>query len=513
MTNMKLIRLDARSPKVWIERYAINPLNNKKVHLLQWQKDLINGMYTPTGVLKKPSWFGFGAKKTGKSALATMLTAYRMFNSQRELYVAMASSEEQAFIIYRSFIELFSTAPWFKELKILKNSIIHKKNCSELKVLTSAVSSTHGLRPSILIADEIMGFDDKNFRQLSVLEASMTLSTRPQKFFLSNVPLHSDHQSLELLKYCKKDRNWQVSIFKASKPDQWKNKDQWAEANPMYRQWPQVRNNYNQDFERALNDKRAEVDFKRYNLGLGTSLDSNRWMDPENLQWVSNETEREQIFNDQSIRWACGWDLSLRGSDSTSWVFAGWHPEEGHLEDRKLYLFGRIYYGNIKNKKNLIQDKIKNWNLSGQVVWQGQVECVELEPILDDFYQLINKYPHIKDDLLNVFDPAFSMPYRKELHSKGFVSKTRTYSPKFMTNPIRRLQRMAELKSIHILENPNEAIKWQAGNGVVNELSRNWCMLNRLNKSPQLNVDYWSATLLALSELLIPKREYVIGVF
>ncbi len=193
----------------------------------------------------------------------------------------------------------------------------------------------------------------------------------------------------------------------------------------------------------------------------------------------------------------------------------GWHPEDGDkpLEDRRLYLFGRIYYGNIKNKKNLIQDKIKNWNLSGQVVWQGQVECVELEPILDDFYQFINKYPHIKDDLLNVFDPAFSMPYRKALNSEGFISRTRTYSPKFMTNPIRRLQRMAELKGIYILENPNEAIKWQAGNGVVNELSRNWCMLNRMNKSPQLNVDYWSATLLALSELLIPKRECVIGVF
>ena len=82
-----------------------------------------------------------------------------------------------------------------------------------------------------------------------------------------------------------------------------------------------------------------------------------------------------------------------------------------------------------------------------------------------------------------------------------------------MTSPIRNLQRLAELKGINILEKTNDAIKWQAGNGCVNELSRNWCILTRLKKSSQLNVDYWSASLLALSELLKPRRKAVIGVF
>ena len=515
MSELKLIEnKNILSPIGFIEKYAVDPLTDRPVKLLKWQKKLIRSMYSSVGVIRVPNWFAFGAKKTGKSALAAMLTAYRMCHNKKELYVVIASNEAQAFLIYRAFIELFETAPWFNELKILINSITHKRNKTELRVLTRSVASTHGVRPSLLLVDELMSFDDNNFQQLSTLEASMTLARNPQKFFLSNVPLFSDHKSLELLKQYKKDSDWQITEFSADPKCDWKDKKNW-ECNPFYKHFPQVKANYEKDFERAKIDKQSEITFKRYNLGLGCVLDDNRWIDPEDLRWVKNKKERDEILNDKSLVWTCGWDISLRGSDSTSWVLAGWSPADDNdpLVDRKLFLYGKIFYGNIKYKKSLIRDKIRNWHLQKQVSWQNTVECVEPGPILETFYRFIKKYPHIKTDLINIFDPAFSLPYRQELSLEGFVSKTTTYSPKFMTNPIRRLQRLSELKGIYILEKENEAIKWQASCGYVNELSRNWCMLNRMNKSPQLNVDYWSASLLALSELLIPRRKAVIGVF
>ena len=421
---MKLIKLNARSPVLWIERHATDPLHNQKVQLLKWQRDLINKMYSVSGVLKKPHWFAFGAKKTGKSALGAMLTAYRMFHSQNELYVVMASCEDQAFIIYRSIIELFQYAPIFKELKVLKNTITHKKNKTEFRVLTSSASSTHGVRPSLLIADELMCFDDKNFKQLSTLESSMTLSRNPQKFFLSNVPLFPEHQSLEILKQHKKDQDWQVTEFKAKDPEKWKDKRQWKMANPMYNIWPQVKKNYSNAFQSALKDKRAETNFKRYFLGLGTSLDSDRWIDPENLQWIEKPEDRDKILNDPSITWACGWDLSLRGSDSTSWVCAGIQEADDNdpLLDRKLYLFGKIFYGNINHKKSLIKDKIKQWNVDGKVVYQNK-DAIEPGPVLQSFYDFVGQYPQVRKDLINVFDPAYSLPYRRELSLEGFVSK------------------------------------------------------------------------------------------
>ena len=515
MNNIINLDLHVKHPINWIERWARNPLDGKAVGLMPWQKDLINNMYTPIGGFKKKiNWFGWGSKKHGKSALAAMLLAYRMCHRERELYVSMASTEDQAFIIYKSFIELFDTALWFQNLKVYKNYIIHKKNKTEFRVLSSSASSTHGVRPSLLIADELMSYSDKNFEQLDTLEASMSLAVNPQRFYLSNVPLFSDHKSLELLKECKKEKDWQITEFKAKDPEKWKEKRQWRLANPMYGIYPQVKKNYLRDFNQALNDKSKEARFKRYNLGLGCSLDDHRWIDPENLQWIEKPEDRDKILNDQSILWCCGWDISLRGSDSTSWVLAGIQEADDNdpLLDRKLYLFGKIFYGNIDQKKTLIRDKIRLWNVQGKVVFQNK-EVIEPGPVLQSFYDFVCQYPQVRKDLINVFDPAFSLPYRRELSLEGFVSKTTTYSPKFMTNPIRNLQRLAELKGIYILEKSNDAVKWQAGNGYVNELSRNWCMLQRHQKNTQLNVDYWSATLLAVSELLKPRRRAVIGVF
>lgn len=513
MSKTNVISIN-KSPIEWIEKYAVDPLSDQKVTLLDWQKDLINNMYSPTGAIKKPNWYAFGSKKTGKSALAAMLAAYRMCHNTRELYCVIASNESQAYVIYRSFIELFEYAPFFKGLKVLKNQIIHKQNKTELRILTRAVSSSHGLRVNLLLCDEVMAWDEKNFNQLSTLEASMTLSKNPQKFFLSNVPLFPDHPSLELLKQYKKDNEWQITEFKATDPDKWKSPEQWQIANPMLKAFPQVKKNYENDFKRALVDKNAEVTFKRYNLGLGTSMDSDRWIDPEKLNWIEDQAEIEKVFKNEDLVWTCGFDLSLQGADSTSWVLAGMQPasNDDPLTDSKLYLYGKIYYGNIQNKKALLRDKIKVWNRTGEVTWQ-RGDCIEPEPILNDFYSTLEKYPQITRDLICVFDPAYSLPYRQELNLGGIKSKVTSYSPKFMTEPIRRMQRLAELKSIYILEKQNEAIKWQAGCGVVNSLSRNWCMLNRMNKNNQLNVDFFSASLLALSELLTPRIKPVIGVF
>ena len=124
--------------------------------------------------------------------------------------------------------------------------------------------------------------------------------------------------------------------------------------------------------------------------------------------------------------------------------------------------------------------------------------------MLADFRSFMNSYPHIKEDVRIIFDPALSHSWREALQDE-FVTRIRTYSPKEMTSPIRNMQRLAETKSIYMLQEKNPAIMWQAQCGFVSELSKNWCMLNRHNRNPQLNLDFWSASLLALSELLKPR--------
>lgn len=490
--------------KEWIEATAQNPLTGEPVKLLEWQVKVIENMYGDNCEVKTPNLFIGFVKKTGKSALAAMLLAYRMSHKRRELYTVIASSEEQAFVIYRSFIELFKYSKFFADLKIMQNRIIHKITDSEIRVLTSSAGSSHGLRPTVLVADELMSFDDRNFNQLSVLDESMSLSKDPQKIFLTNVPQSSDHKSFEVLKQIKKDKSWQVLEFKMPKKYKWSDQKGWTEANPFIKAgYKQVLQNYKDQFMVAKVDKQVEVSFKRYKLGLGCSLDSHIWLDNQNLQWVGSD--RDRILNDRDIEWAVGFDLSLQGADSTSWVLAGWKPSDDPLEDQKLYLFGRIYYGNISKKQSLIKDKIIHWHNLNLLTYQN-TDVIKQAPILKDFNEFMNYYPHIKEDVRLIFDPALSHSWREALQDE-YTTIARTYSPREMTNPIRNMQRLAETKSIYILEKKNPAIEWQASCGFVSEMSRNWCMLHRMNKNPQLNVDYWSAALLALSELLRPSSQ------
>ena len=261
---------------------------------------------------------------------------------------------------------------------------------------------------------------------------------------------------------------------------------------------------YKDQYEYAKNgSRRSESEFKRLLLGWGTTLDNSRWIQPENLRWATEKQEKN-IFEDRNISWSVGVDLSLHGSDSTSWCLVGMDcqgDDEDPLKDesQKIYLAPAIYYGNITRKKPSLRDKIREWSRQGYVTYQGG-ECIKQGPILDDVYALFeNKWFH--DDVEFVFDPAFSQPWIQAIQD-DFRCKTITYSPKFMTRPIRVLQRKAEQKNVVLLGGRNPAVEWQCSNGVVNELSRNWCMLSRLNKNDQLNIDAFSASLLGLCNVL-----------
>ena len=491
----------------WIEKTAINPLNDKPVVLLDWQKEVLANMYNDDASVKIPNLFVGFVKKIGKSALIAMVLAYLMQHRRKELYVIIASSEEQAHVIYRSFIEIFKYSQFFSEVKVIRNRIIHKFSECELRVLTSTPSGKHGLRPTVCVFDECMASDEKTYSAFKILQESMSLSLNPQVFLLSNVPSSPDHFVLELYKRAKKDKDYQVVEFKAPENFRWDNPKAWEIANPFYKAgYPQVIANYQKTLKEAKIDKKSEVAFKRYKLGWGTLLDDHTWIDNTNLQWVGKEEEREKILKDESIEWSVGFDLSLQGMDATSWVLAGWLPiqdDESPLNDQKLFLYGKIYYGNIEKKQSLIKENIISWHREGHLTYQNS-EVINQNQVLSDFREFMDGYPHIKEDVRIIFDPALSHSWREALQDE-FVTRIRTYSPKEMTAPIRNMQRLAETKSIYMLQEKNPAIMWQAQCGFVSELSKNWCMLNRHSRNPQLNLDFWSASLLALSELLKPR--------
>ena len=196
------------------------------------------------------------------------------------------------------------------------------------------LSSVHGIQLlSVLICDEIFEYTDKHFAQMDALIASQILAKNSQRFYLSNVPQYQDHKSLEILKHAKEDKTFYVKTFKANKKTDWKSDQAAKEANPMWEIYPHVRQQYKQDLKLALNNKDAEVRYKRFNLGLGCSLDDQRWVNPENLQWIASEARQKLIMKNPNLEISAGWDIALTGSDSLSVVICAMQRASRNLDD------------------------------------------------------------------------------------------------------------------------------------------------------------------------------------
>lgn len=334
----------------------------------------------------------------------------------------------------------------------------------------------------------------------------MGLSYDPQMIYLANLPEHEDHYSLELLKQASKSKDWVVKRFQANRRFSWKNPKAAVSANPFLEEperFPQLQKWYEKHLALAKKNKQDEVYYKRYGLGLGTILDNSQWISPSSLGVIKNP---EEIYKDESIRWAIGVDLSVQGGDSTSWVCVGM-PEipEGYdqLQDegQGIFVYGKIYYttAGLDKKPNHIKEKILQFEHEGHVTVQ-RARAIQQRPIIEDIYNFLEGKP-FRDDVTFVFDPSWAQAWIPEFQDEFRIIE-QTYSPKYMSRITRIFQRKSQLQQIHFLHEGNRCARWHAACGQVNEQSRNWCLMSRLNKNFDLNVDYWTAALLAGSDLI-----------
>ena len=350
-----------------------------------------------------------GAKKTAKTSTASLLLAYRMFYNRNETYAVMSNSEHQSLLHVKSFLDLFSKSSLIADLKIYKNEIIHKNNNTQIKILPRTLSSVHGIQLlSVLVCDEIFEYTPKHFSQMDALIASQILAKNSQRFYLSNVAQYQDHKSLEILKYCKEDSSFYVKTFKSDKNVDWRSDKACRQANPMWSIYPHVRQQYKQDLKLALQDKDAEVRYKRFNLGLGCSLDDQRWVNPENLQWIASETRQKLILKNINLQYAAGFDVALSGSDSTSFCVCAKQKPTQSLDDydSELYvLYYKITHGSLKRKGDLIKQRCFKWAKEGLINYQN-LDSIDHIDVLNEFYKFFELYPHLIGKCISVFDPC-----------------------------------------------------------------------------------------------------------
>ena len=254
-------------------------------------------------------------RKNGKTELIAALLDFFLFaddENGKEIYCA-ANETDQAKIIFKateSMIRQNRTLP--KRCTIFKSTkTIEKKSEYEdfIKVLTSNADTKDGLKPYIVVYDELHAA--KSPELYTVLEEGMAHRSNPLFVIISTAGYN--HQGIMKKKYdyAKQvqagiidDPSFYSMIFEPDEGDDWKDEATWIKCNPALGYGVKMEYLRNK-FIKALHSSSDEVAFKTKHLNIWTSS-AEAWI--KNEDWEASYSH--PVSPDPGAPCFAGLDLS-----------------------------------------------------------------------------------------------------------------------------------------------------------------------------------------------------------
>ena len=495
-------------PLDWISKNVYFPtqagaLAGKAVgpYLLDFQKDFITGVLSPTGEIKKFGLF-YGCRKISKTFLFTAIVWYLMNDKRRKGFEVpiTASVYEQGKILYSQFLSQINTKALKKKFKIRKDYFVNKQTDSKLHVTYNSSSSNLGLQSSGAIFDEIGAYRDSE--NLETIQSGLTLSEKkPLLLLASNPPQNLDHFIIPLIRACEKDQQFIVMKFALPLNEDWQSEDSWIKINPFLQEWKRTRgkrfqnvmDNYRMLYRRALETKSAELSFRRLQLGQSISANQMQYIPIEKIK-VVNDFD----FKRKDVRWSCGVDLSI-SHDFSAVVFCA-HKE---VTD-ELFVFPFIFLPNTNHRTPLQKRQFQKWAEEDIIIVQDE-EILNPNQIFNCITDFL-KETKIKLEGLQI-DPNLSEQFLS-FFQKNFKVAMQKNTATEMTKSIRLLERIGNGGGLKLI-GENSCYLWMMQNVVVSHKSKHYVLMDRI--TPRQNIDAPVATSLALKFLIDnPRRRPII---
>lgn len=238
----------ARGERVvrFIEKYCKHlhgDLAGKPFKLEDWQKnDIIYpafGTMRPDGYREKRFIYVELPKGNGKSFLLSAITLYMAIadgEHNAEVY-CVAGDREQARIIFDTCREMIAAdATLSGACKVFKNSIVHVKSSSTIKVISAEAYSKHGYRPYAIMFDEL--HVQPNRELYDTLTRGMIKRWNSMCWMITTAGVKNTfaeqiHDEAELIKRGKvKNDAWLPVIYNSSNEDDPFDPKTWQKANP-----------------------------------------------------------------------------------------------------------------------------------------------------------------------------------------------------------------------------------------------------------------------------------------
>ena len=296
----------------------------QKFPVLPWQKRFLRGSLAPNVQYAGLSISRGNGKTTFSAGLAaaSLNGPLAMPRSQTLLVASSFSQAKIGFDHVLNFMgeELADTDVWRVIDSTQRAWIQNRRTGSELRCLGSDPRHSHGLAPSLVLADEPSQWAPS--KSESMLAALKTAGGKQPRFLflaLGTRPSNPSHWFEQMLTGAAD----YAQVHKATSEDPPFQRRTWAKANPSLSAMPDLQRAIKGEIRAAKQDESAMASFRALRLNLGVS-DSAVTMLLESATWLALEGEAERAGP------MC-WGIDLGTTAALSAVACYW-PATGRLE-------------------------------------------------------------------------------------------------------------------------------------------------------------------------------------
>jgi phage terminase large subunit-like protein len=361
-----------------------HPWTGKPLSLMPWQKQLILRAYgyrNPDGSLRFRHVYVFTPKKSGKTSLLSGLGLYHLLQHPGSECYCIASTVEQAQILFNQSCDYIDNCPSLRFLKIRRDiSLVQdEKRHSKFRVLSSTPEGKSGLNANWIALDETWEWNGTHAQVIydRLCNAGMTREN-PQLWSISHCQYEHEHLGYRLYQLALdimdgKDERLDTlgMVYGLREDEEWTTEEQWIKAQPamVTENLPTgtvTMNYYRQEYEKAKNSPLDAIRFKTFLLNMPVGH-CQAWLDITKWRFCRGLFTEEDLHGYPAM---IGLDMSRR-NDLTCYVVAV--KKEDDEGKPNIYLLPRFF-----SPKQLATIKSKTDHVP-YLVWeqQGYIKLTE----------------------------------------------------------------------------------------------------------------------------------------
>ena len=464
--------------------------------ILPFQEKIIKSALDRDGNFNKSTVFTGYSRKISKSLVYSLIFLYLLENKEGLALVNMASTHGQSSVVFDQIRNLIAHSPLGLKSKYLlrREWLENKETNTKLQRVYNSPDANLGLQPAALIADELSAMADK--KNIQSIVTGMSLAPGGGlKLYASNPP-ESEHWSTDFVDGLRTDDDSKVFDFSAPPESDISKPESWSAANPFVKHYVESKDKiyegiyhwYRKEAQKACLSKTAELEFRKYALGQRVAMSAYKLCQSDQLKIAD-----ESIYQDKSLRVACGFDLSFRSDYTAASVVL-------FNEDTETFFIKPfLFLANLQNRYPSQRSLFKSWSEQNLIYLFNKPEINRhfVFKTIKDFL----KEKNIKPEMFTA-DVALSKQWKLDEHFKPITLEWQ--SPRNVTGAIRFLEKSISSGKVFLIGESAPA-RWHFECSLVARKSMGFCSVYR--SSVHHSIDLVDATVTAVKFLSETKRK------